>query len=161
MASFDVIGVYKVEVTRESITAAAKHYPWANNEIVPETGELREDFWQVYLEEQAEDKDKIFLVEVDIRGEYSVEDLNGFSHGPLEQAPWLEFYLDETGTNEISYEQAVSMDHRRVCFFMHFVEVDQPINILQGKKVVHRLPLPAITQLPERLQPLCFYFPYD
>ena len=94
-------------------------------------------------------------------GEYSENELLRLTHGPLDQAPYLEFYLDETGTEKIAYEKAVSMEVRRISFFLHSVDVSQPLNIKQGKKVVQTLSLPQITKLPERLMPFCFYIPYD
>jgi len=160
MANYKIKGTYKVEISRQSLALAVQYYGWADDWLT-ETGELKEEIWLWYMNDRAEEKDTIALIEAHIMGAYSDNELNGFRHGPTEQAPYLEFYLDETGTEKLSYEKAVAKISRRFCFFLHFVDISQPILITQGKKIVQSLQLLAIEELPERIKSLCFYIPYD
>ena len=43
MANYEILGTYKIEVTRESLASAAKHYGWADDWLT-ETGELKKMF---------------------------------------------------------------------------------------------------------------------
>ncbi len=160
MANYKIIGTYKIEISCQSLALAVQHYGWADDWLT-ESGGLKEEIWLWYMNERAEEKDTIALVEANITGEYSENELLGVTHGPLEQAPYLEFYLDETGTEKIPYEKAVAITSRRICFFLHFVDVSQPVIIKQGKKIVQSLQLLPIEELPERIKPHCFYIPYD
>jgi hypothetical protein len=160
MATFQVLGTYKVEVTRESLAKAVKHYDWADDWLT-EAGNLKDDIWSWYISERADEINTIVMVETNIIGDYVDTELLQFSHGLLQQAPYLEFYLDGTGTETITYDKAKSLETRRICFFLHFFDHAHPINIQQGRKIIEKLSLPSPIEMPERLKPFCYYIPYD
>lgn len=126
MATYQILGTYKVEITRNSLAEAAKYHGWYH-EWLTETGGLKDDIWEWYIGERTNEINTIALIEVEIIGKYSDDELLNFAHGETDQAPWLEFYLDETGMGKIPYDKAVEMEKRRVCFFLHFVNSQQPI----------------------------------
>ena len=160
MATFHIIGLYRVDVSRESLAMAASHYEWADDWLTA-TGNLTDEIWNWYIEERSGEMKTIALVEAQIKGKYSEDELLNMAHGESNQAPYLEFYLNGAGTESISYEEAVKVDDRRICFFLHYVNPLEPIRIMQGKKIVKKLGLPDWTSLPERLKPYNHYLPYD
>jgi hypothetical protein len=82
MAIYHILGTYKIDITREGFASAAKHYGWADDWLT-ETGGLKEDAWLLYLDERAEEKDTIALIEANITGEYSENELLRLTHGPV------------------------------------------------------------------------------
>jgi hypothetical protein len=94
------------------------------------------------------------LLEFQVFGNYSPIDLNSISQN--DQSPYLEFYLDPTGTKCIPEQEAVSIEGRRVCFFLHFVDISTPLRVLNQTLI-----LPAISNLPGRLVQYTHYVPVD
>jgi hypothetical protein len=160
MATFHIIGLFKVDISRESLALAAQHYEWADDWLT-DTGDLTDEIWNWYIGERSEEMMTIALVEAQIKGNFSKDELLNMAHGESDQAPYLEFYLNGAGTEIISYEAAVKAEDRRICFFLHFVHPLEPIRIMQGKKIVEKLVLPNLTTPPERLRPHIHYLPYD
>jgi hypothetical protein len=112
------VGVYKITPTRESLTLAAQHYPWARS-FLDQDGNFSLEEWEFVQEEKADDLQNLTLVEALIIGPYSPKELDEMSHGKEDQAPYLEFYLDADGVESISEAEAMTREHRRVCFFLH------------------------------------------
>ena len=71
-------------------------------------------------------------------------------------APYFEYYLDSFGKNLLSEQEAIATDNRRVCFFLHFTETNQPLKV--GEILIE---LPSISELPERLIQFTNYVPSD
>jgi len=145
MATFNLIGLYKIVPTLESLIFAAKfhRYDWlitSNNKFSDEVK------W--------DDFENLGLLEIQIFGEYSPADLLNIRQNS--QSPYLEFYLDPTGIEYLKEGDAVNTDDRRVCFFLHFIDTSNPLQI--GEQEIK---LPAMSQLPDRLVPFTHYVPVD
>ena len=153
MSTFQIIGVYKITPTLESVVQAVKfhQYDW----LLDENGKLADSLnWQ--------DFENLGLAEVQVSGEFDPSLLQrifqvhpGDTYGS-EQVPYLEYYLDPSGQNLLSEEEAISTDHRRVCFFLHFTDTTLPLRIAETL-----IELPSMVELPERLIEFTNYVPPD
>ena len=153
MATFQIIGVYKITPTVESIILAVKFhkYEW----LLDENGKFTDTLdWQNF--------ENLSLIEMKVSGDFNPSLLQAISQrhsGDIngsEQVPYLEYYLDASGKNLLSEEEAISMDHRRVCFFLHFADTNLPLRV--GETLIE---LPSIAELPERLMEFTQYVPPD
>jgi len=73
----------------------------------------------------------------------------------LEQAPYLEHVLDESGTSGAQPSDDINVsEHARIAFFMHYLEENWRLRFAEG---VVELPKP--TPLPERLHFIEYYPP--
>ena len=73
----------------------------------------------------------------------------------LEQAPYLEHVLDESGTSGVQPFGDINVSgHARIAFFMHYLEENWRLRFKEG---VVELPQPI--PLPERLQFIEYYAP--
>jgi hypothetical protein len=145
MADFRFVGVYRIIPTRTSIITAARYhnYDW----LINNHGEFAEDIqWGKFK--------NLGLLEFQVFGKYSGNDLINISQN--DQSPYMEFYLDSTGTQSIGEKDAIAIEGRRVCFFLHFVDPSKPLQI--GDQ---RIELPEMSDLPERLTPFAHYVPVD
>ena len=145
MATFEVVGVYKIAPTLESVVDAA-HYHGCDF-LLDSRGHYKDEIHWDSLGGLA-------LVEVQIQGEFSSEELDSIAQG--EQAPYMEFYLERTGTRVISEDQAIKANERHVCFFLHFVDTTRPLAVGGAE-----LRMPSVSELPERLNPYAHYLPVD
>ncbi len=143
MAVFRLVAAYHVRPTKASITAAAKYHGF--NWMLDESGELRHDV-------PTRNLNAVALVEFEVFGGYSPSEVASISYG--EQRPYLEFYLDPTGTRDLEEREAVQMDGRRLCFFIH--AVDPSLSLRVAKR---QIDLPPLTELPARLVPFTHYAP--
>ena len=153
MTIFQIIGVYKITPTVESIIQAVKfhEYEWLLDENSEFTDLLD---WQ--------DFEKLSLIEMQVSGDFNPKLLQTISqnyygaiHGS-DQVPYLEYYLDASGQNLLSEEEAFSTNHRRVCFFLHFTDTNLPLRV--GETLIE---LPSMVELPERLIEFTHYVPPD
>jgi hypothetical protein len=154
MPEFSVIGVYRIVPTLESISAAARQIGGLQH-VVDEDGVWKEEIpWNQFR--------NLGLIELEIRGPHKTKHIDSITQGTRapradDQAPYDEFYLDGTGTKLIDEEQALAMSEpRRVCFFLHFINMKKPLNILAAK-----VALPPFSDLPARLKPFAHYLPPD
>ncbi len=114
------------------------------------------------LDEQANYTDPIYwrnfenlaLVELHIRGESSGEEIDTIDQN--DQVPYMEFYLDWTGTRLLSRDDATLTRDYRLCFFLHFVDVAGLLAV--GSDL---LTMPSMSPLPQRLEPFTHYLPVD
>ncbi len=150
MALFKIIGVYPIKPSIESIVEAVRFHKY--NWLLEEDG--------TYCNEITWDKfENLALIEMQVTGELPESLLNSIWLGDRpagSQVPYLEFYLDATGTQLLSVEDAAVTENRRVCFYLHFIDPGKPLNI--GPCQVY---LPAMTELPQRLAPFAHYLPMD
>ena len=150
MATFKIIGVYRIKPTIESIVEAARfhEYHW----LLEEDGTYCDEiYWDKF--------ENLALIEMQVIGELPDGLLNSIWLGERSidgQVPYLEFYLDESGTQIIPEAQAATTENRRVCFYLHFIDTSQPLNI--GPCQVD---LPEMTELPQRLAPFAHYLPVN
>jgi hypothetical protein len=145
MTNFQLIGVYRVIPTERSIAIAAKYheYDW----LIDDKGNLKDEItWS--------DFKNLGLLEFQVFGEYSPTELVSISQN--DQSPYMEFYLDPKGTKSIEEKDALDIEGRRVCFFLHFINTSKPVRV--GNQEVN---LPALTDLPARLAPYTYYVPID
>lgn len=148
--TFEIIGVYKVVPTVESIVQAVKFhkYKW----LLDDNGEFTDEIYWGNFE-------NLCLLEMKVQGDYLPELLTNISQRSsedVEQAPYLEYYLDSSGTKLLSEEETRSTDDRRVCFFLHFTDTNLPIYIHEIS-----IELPQISDLPKRLEPFTHFIPAD
>ncbi len=129
----------------ESMSAAAKYYGY--DWLMDSQGRFQEAVESNTFENLA-------LLEFQVMGAFSPRELEGISQG--EQAPYLEAFLDVSGTKRLSEKEAIQTDGRRVCFFLHFLDIHQPIWVGH-----HGIELQAMSELPERLLGLVPYLPPD
>jgi hypothetical protein len=102
-----------------------------------------------------ENHESLGLLEEQIGGAFAPSELLAvMSHG--DQAPYMEFYLDSIGSQLLSEDNAIEIEDRRVCFFLHFVDPAIPLRVNQVE-----LKLPPWSELPERLKPFTHYLPVD
>ncbi len=153
MTTFDIIGVYKVIPTAESIIQAVTFhkYDW----LLDDEGEFVDEvYWENF--------ENLCLIELQVSGELKTNLLQAISQKRSkdvegnEQVPYLEYYLDSFGKNLLSEQEAISIDNRRVCFFLHFTDTNQPLRV--GETLIE---LPSISELPERLVQFTNYVPPD
>ncbi len=71
-----------------------------------------------------------------------------------DQAPYLEAYFDKEGESEIQQPSDDSTEPCRLCFFLHFVDLESNLKIAD-----QLLPLPMPTPLPTRLAQRMIYEP--
>lgn len=145
MAHYQVVGVYKVEPTKDSIRQAITYH--GDNFLLDEKGEFADEIVWENLEDLA-------LIELDLRDAFSPKELLTISQN--DQAVYMEFYLDEDGLSLINEEQAISLQSRRLAFFLHFTDVSKPLTIADED-----IKLPDMIKLPERLVPFAHYIPVD
>jgi hypothetical protein len=143
--SYQIIGVYPIVPTETSILNAAKYHEYdflmdADGKFVDEI------YW--------ENHEDLGLLELQVFGAYSPGVLSEVYQN--DQAPYMEFYLDPTRIECISEDEAVRIDGRRVCFFLHFMDSSKPLNVNDQE-----LTLPTLSDLPERLVPFTHYLPVD
>jgi len=144
-ATFQIIGVYQIRPTTESILEAARYhgYDW----LINEEGSFEDEiYWDNFQ--------NLALVEVQINGKFSLDDWFNISQN--DQAPYMEFYLDEAGTRLLSEKEAVETGIGRACFFLHFVDTTRPLKVGEDEPS-----LPPMSELPERLMPFTHYVPVD
>jgi hypothetical protein len=153
LITFDIIGVYKVIPTVESIIQAVTFhkYDW----LLDDKGNFVDEiYWESF--------ENLCLIELQVSGEFKPNLLHVISQRHSkdvegsEQAPYLEYYLDSYGENLLSKQEAISTDNRRVCFFLHFTDTNQPLRV--GEILIE---LPSISELPERLIQFTNYVPPD
>ncbi|SRR6266496_3214700 len=153
MTTFQIIGVYKIVPTVKSIIQAVKFqkYDWLLNG----NGEFAGTIY-------SENFRNLSLIEVQVSGDFNPSLLQAISQRhPVdknggEQAPYLEYYLDSSGTNFLSENEAMSSENRRVCFFLHFTDTSLPLKV--GQALIE---LPLVSELPERLVEFTNYVPSD
>lgn len=143
---YKIIGVYKIQPTIETIMKAVDYHGY--DFLLNEDGEFTDHiYW--------DDLKNLFLIELGITGPFSGSaELSNIVH--QDQAPYMEFFLDESGNELITEEQAVQASQSRVCFFLHDVNLDKPIEIFKQKH-----PFPGVTPLPDRLISFTHYLPVD
>lgn len=153
MTTFKIIGVYKITPTVESIIRAVKFqkYDWCLND----KGEYADKiYWENF--------EDLGLIELQVSGDFTPNLLQEISQRHSEdiegneQAPYLEYYLESSGKNLLSEEEAISTDNRRVCFFLHFTDTSLPLKV--GEILMK---LPSISDLPERLVEFTNFVPSD
>lgn len=144
-AQIQILGVYRITPTEESIVEAARYHecPWLLDE--------RGAFTDVVSWDSLRD---LGLVEMLIAGPFAATCLMQVRQG--DQCPYLEYYLDSEGTSLLSVREAEQAPCRRVCFFLHFVDTGKHLAI---ESQLYRLP--AMTALPDRLVPYTHYLPVD
>ncbi len=151
--TFKVIGVYRIAPTAESIIRAAdfQKYHW----LVNDKGSLADTIrWENFR--------NLSLVEIQASGDFSPKVLQTISQthsediDGREQAPYLEYYLDESGRQLLSEKEASATANRRLCFFLHFTDTSLPLRI--GEALIK---LPLVSELPERLTNFTHYVPPD
>jgi hypothetical protein len=151
MTTIEIVGVYRIKPSMESILEAVRFHNYGF--LLKEDGTYSDEiYWENF--------ENLALIELQVSGEFTTSLLESISHGdqPEEdrQVPYMEFYLDRTGTRLISDNDAVTTSERHICFFLHFIDTNKPLNIGSD-----RMNLPAITDLPGRLIPLTHYLPVD
>jgi hypothetical protein len=151
---FKVVGVYRIVPTLESISQAARKVGDLEH-VLDEDGVWKEEIpWDQFHD--------LGLIELEIRGPHTTKHIDSITQSDQarsadDQVPYDEFYLDGTGTKPIDEEKALAMSEpRRVCFFLHFMNVRKSLNILGA-----RFALPPFTDLPDRLKPFTHYLPPD
>ncbi len=144
-SSYRLVGVYKIIPSEASFVNAARYHedPYLLDEKGRFTGEID---WGNYQ--------NLALLEFQVSGSFTMNDLMKISQG--DQAPYMEFYLDPRGEKCVDENQAIRRNGRRVCFFMHFLDTNQPL-MIDNLKVT----LTAMQVLPDRLIPFTHYLPVD
>ncbi len=145
MGTLEVVGIYAVIPSIESIVNAARYHEC--DYLLDDAGNYTDEiYWNGF--------ENLALVEIQIQGEFSQRDIDSIKQN--DQAPYMEFYLDSTGTQLVSEDEAKQTDNCRVCFFLHFVDTAKPLAVGRDQ-----LELPTRTVLPERLKPYTHYLPVD
>jgi hypothetical protein len=145
MAEYTLIGTYSISLSKESIEQAIRYhgYDWLLNESGEYGGTFSED-----------DFANLVLIEMQANGYFAPSDLSGIAQE--DQAPYMEFYCDATGTQLLSEVEGVQEEQRRICFFLHFADTAKPLTV---GNINLKLPGPA--PLPDRLRPYTHYIPVD
>lgn len=140
-----MVGVYWIVPTSQSIAQAARYHEY--NWLLDKQGEYKELITEVSISNLA-------LVELEIEcGCWNLE-LDSIQQD--DQAPYLEFYLDPSGTQRISEDEWILKDAGRICFFVHFLDIGKPLSVATTS-----LSLPEPDYLPDRLRPFSHYIPVD
>ena len=143
---YKIIGIYKIKPTLETIKKAIDYHGY--DFLLTEDGEFTD-----YV--NWDDLTNLFLIELGITGQFpGSDDLSNIAH--QDQAPYMEFFLDESGNECITEKQAIQASQSRVCFFLHEVNLKKPLEITGQKH-----PFPGVTPLPDRLVPFTHYLPVD
>jgi hypothetical protein len=150
MATFKCIGVYRIIPTKESIINAAQfhQYKW-----------LLDNTLKYFDEIEWENHRNLTLIEIQVSGDFTTDLLQTIFQSNItsgDQAPYMEYYLDPMGIKLLSEQEAVNMDNRRICFFLHFTNTDNPLNINDIE-----IELQSVSDLPGRLQSFTHYIPAD
>ncbi|MGA9397826.1 MAG: hypothetical protein WBV22_06145 [Anaerolineaceae bacterium] len=144
-SNYRLIGVYRIIPNEESIVEAARFHEC--NFLLDEDGKFVDEIsW--------ENHENLALLELQVSGSFTPNDLMKITQE--DQAPYMEYYLDPTGSKLVDENQAIRRDGRRVCFFMHFLDTTKPIIV--DKQIID---LTAMQDLPERLIPFTHYLPVD
>jgi hypothetical protein len=141
---FKIIGLYRIAPTKKSITQAARYHDY---------GWLIDDYGEYVEEIYWDNHEDLGLLEAQIRGAFAPRELLALI-AQDDQAPYMEFYLDSTGSRLLSPAEAIETEDRRVCFFLHFIDLAKPLRV--GKEEIG---LPPWSPLPKRLQPFAHYLP--
>ena len=146
MIKLEVIGIYKITPTLESILKAARFhkYDW----LIDENGRYTDEINWI-------DFENLGLIEIQIMNSPPPQELLS-TISQNDQAPYLEFYLDSTGTQNLSEDEVLASSDWRLCFFIHFVDVKKPLAI-----GTEQLKLESMSKLPKRLEPFTQYVPVD
>lgn len=145
MGTFNLIGVYRVMPTPESIISDVKYYGF--DWLLDERGQFRDEIHWNNFEE-------LGLLEIQIFGNFSPEIVSHISQN--EQAPYMEFYLDPAGILRISEDEAIRTDGRRLCFFLQFIDSSEQL-LIEDEVIV----LGKMSDLPARLAGYAHYVPVD
>ncbi|MHC1782346.1 MAG: hypothetical protein AB9891_06215 [Anaerolineaceae bacterium] len=149
----EIVGVYKIVPTMESILKAVKfhEYRWR----LDENGEYAyEIYWDVFK--------NLCLFELQVKGFFEPDIFMVIKQIQLgisedsQQSPYMEFYMDSSGEKLLSEQEAVKSENCRICFFLHFVGPNTPLSIGEIS-----LSMPPITALPDRLIKYTHYVPPD
>ena len=162
-ANIKIIGVYKIKPSKNSIKEAAIYHGYEY--LLDKKGNYTEKIYKSNFK-------NLGLVELEVEGKFFINRVQLNTEG-TEQVPYLEFYLNENGTdvtfdpsrdNKIlsmfktqaeAFEQIVNGENkRRICFFIHFVYPTSPLLI--GEQI---FTLPEMTELPNRLEKFVHYVP--
>jgi hypothetical protein len=144
-SSYRLVGVYRIIPSEASFVNAARYH---------ECDDLLDDKGRFTGEVDWGNYQNLALLEFQVSGSFTMNDLMKISQG--DQAPYLEFYLDPRGEKCVDENQAIRRNGRRVCFFMHFLDITRPLTI-DGQEVK----LTAMQALPDRLIPFTHYLPVD
>ncbi|MEW5870365.1 MAG: hypothetical protein AB1894_13910 [Chloroflexota bacterium] len=146
MNDLKIIGLYRIVPTMESILRAVQYYDY--DWLLDEDGEYEDEiYW--------ENHENLGLLEVQVRGAFSPDELMA-SISLGDQAPYMEFYLNASGSSLLSDEAINESQDCRACFFLHFVDPAKPLEVAR-----ERIALPAWSELPARLEPFAHYLPLD
>ena len=145
MGTPEIVGVYRITPTIESIASAARYHRC--DYLLDEHGDFKDDIrWDSFK--------NLALLEILTQGKFSPEEMT--SIGQDDQAAYMEFYLDGTGTRLMSEDEARQSDTRRVCFFLHCLDPARPLTV--GREQMN---IQTMSALPERLKPYTHYLPVD
>lgn len=144
-SQIDIIGVYPITPNHDSIIRAINYHEY--------TWLLNEDH-QLKKKINFENYHGLSLIEILVQGSLATSIVESISQ--QNQAPYLEFYFDPSGMFILEEDQLEKCSNFRLCFFIHFVDVNSPININNQSYV-----LPSISDLPSRLKPYVHYVPID
>lgn len=164
-AKIKIIGVYKITPSKKSIQKAAIYH--GHEYLLDKKGVYAEKIYRLNFR-------NLSLVEIEAEGGFWIDKIHLNTEG-TKQAPYLEFYLNENGT-DVTFDpsrdkQIISMfktqadafekiindtNKRRICFFLHFVYPSAPLVV--GDRIFS---LPELTELPERLKAFVHYLPID
>ncbi|GEM_PF-5393433 len=145
MATFSLIGLYRIIPNMNSLVIAARYleYNWLINSNNEFTGDIDWDSFK-----------NLGLLELLVSRDYLPGELLNISQN--DQAPYLDFYLNEAGIDRISEAEAIANGIFRVCFYLHFIDVSKPLLI--GDQEIQ---LFEMEELPSRLLPFSHYVPVD
>lgn len=136
-----IIGVYPVSMTKQELRQIVKRNPHFTV--------LTFDYlWGLY--------EKLYLFEVWVSDSGTIDSfINEITQDNEEgQAPYLEAYFDQDGLLIIQRPSEGSIEPCRLCFFLHYVDLDSNLDIAD-----QLLPLPAPTPIPPRLASCMTYEP--
>ena len=132
MTTLKLLGAYRVRVAEEELRFITEHVTGSAERTRRELAGLA-------------------LLEVEVRGADDEFDV-GVLHPPgSDQVPYDERYFSLDGLRLFGAERPDVPDFR-VCFFLHFLDVTQPIASPEGDLVP-----PELAETPQRLAELCIY----
>jgi hypothetical protein len=144
-STYRLIGAYKIIPSEASFANAARYHEC--DDLFDEKGRFTGEIdWGNYQ--------NLALLEFQVSGSFTMNDLMKISQG--DQAPYMEFYLDPGGNKCVDENQAIRRNGRRVCFFMHFLDVSRPL-IIDNQEIK----LTPMQDLPARLIPFTHYLPVE